>query len=66
VITSAFLELFSDLFMALHKLFSTVEEVTIQRYTYVNEQLKFQQEASQAIEMITEGFDATSKPAGTG
>lgn len=62
----AFCELIADIFMAFHKLFGVSTDACLQRYTYVNEQLKFQQEASQAIEMITSGgLDATTKSAGS-
>lgn len=55
-------ELVADIFMAFHKLFGVSTDACLQRYTYVNEQLKFQQEASAAIEMITSGGpDATTK-----
>ena len=63
----AFCELIADIFMAFHKLFGVSTDACLQRYTYVNEQLKFQQEASQAIEAITSGgMNATSDAAGSG
>lgn len=57
----AFCELIADIFMAFHKLFGVSTDACLQRYTYVNEQLKFQQEASASIEAITSGgLDAAS------
>lgn len=57
----ALCELFSDIFMAFHKLFGVSTDAALQRYAYENEQLKFQQEASAAIEAITSGsLDATT------
>lgn len=67
LVLSAVLELFADVFMAFHKLFSTFEDSTLQRFEYRNDRLKFMEQAAREIETLTSGdSNATTNTTGTG
>lgn len=67
LILSACLEVLADIFMAFHKLFSTLEESTLQKFTHENDRLKFMEQAAREIESLTSGgLDATTKPTSAG
>lgn len=58
---AAFLEVFVDVFMAFHKLFSVGRDAALQKYRFDNERQKFMTEAAQDIERLVSGdYDATS------
>lgn len=58
---AAFLEVFVDVCMAFHKLFSVGRDAALQKYRFDNERQKFMTQATQEIERLVSGeYDATT------